>query len=49
MQKGLIDDIKFNTDMIMAVLDLEEIEISDLSHDISLKTQTKMGARILNH
>lgn len=49
MQKGLIDDIKFNTDMIMAVLDLEEIEISDLSRDISLKTQTKMGARILNH
>ena len=44
-----IDDIKFNTDMIMAVLDLEEIEMSDLSHDISLKTQTKMGARILKH
>ena len=33
----------------VSVLDLEEIEISDLSHDISLKTQTKMGARILNH
>ena len=49
MQKGLIDDIKFNTDMIMAVLDLEEIEISDLSRDISLKNQTKTGARILNH
>ena len=47
MQKGLIDDIEFNTDMIMAALDLEKIEINDLEHDISLKSQTKLGTRVL--
>ena len=47
MKKGLIDDIEFNTDMIMAALDLEKIEINDLEHDISLKSQTKLGTRVL--